>query len=191
MSIEEENDGRPVSCCFTVSNTRIPATNIVDYDIQDRVQCFVRAVRFQTKKNKIICSDPNDDWAKKVMAIVDSRSKRTIEHSKEPFVFDTSTANLIPTASTSQSSIPTEGKIRFPDDNWTKTDTTTANLIPITPTIQGSIITERDGHPVSCCYTRAITKNRIPSHLIRALKSHSKKGLRMIQMGILFKEQAS
>ncbi|XP_056335282.1 C-C motif chemokine 2-like [Danio aesculapii] len=58
---------RPTDCCFTVSNTRIPAVNIVNYSIQEPPLCSIKAVRFYTKKNKVICSDPNSDWAKTVI----------------------------------------------------------------------------------------------------------------------------
>ncbi|XP_056335247.1 uncharacterized protein LOC130246357 [Danio aesculapii] len=58
---------RPTDCCFTVSKTRIPAVNIVNYSIQEPPFCPIKAVRFYTKKNKVICSDPNSDWAKTVI----------------------------------------------------------------------------------------------------------------------------
>ncbi|KAF4117727.1 hypothetical protein G5714_002280 [Onychostoma macrolepis] len=154
MSIEVSDDdhpGRPVNCCLTVSNTRIAITNIVDYHIQDPGLCPVRAVVFHTIKEKSICSDPDNRWAKKAMAMVESRNQLKKESSKEPFVNDTSTANVIPT----------------------------------TPAIQG-ITTEGDGHPVGCCYTMisTIPVRRIPLHIMRALKSHNKKGLHKIQMGM-------
>ncbi len=66
--------------------------------------------RFRTIKIKTICSDPDNSWAKKAMKIVDSRNQLTKESSKEPFVYDTSTANVIPTTPTIQG-ITTEGKI--------------------------------------------------------------------------------
>uniref|UniRef100_A0A8C2QAD3 Chemokine interleukin-8-like domain-containing protein n=1 Tax=Cyprinus carpio TaxID=7962 RepID=A0A8C2QAD3_CYPCA len=53
------------------------AANIVDYFIQEPVLCPVRAVRFQTKKNIVICSDPDSKWAKKVMGRVDRRKTTT------------------------------------------------------------------------------------------------------------------
>lgn len=81
MSIEVSDDGPAPFCCFTVSNTRTPVGNILDYIIQDVVTCPVRAVRFHTRKNKIICSDPDDSWTKKAMVMVDRRKKLTMESS--------------------------------------------------------------------------------------------------------------
>ncbi|XP_067309526.1 uncharacterized protein DDB_G0290587-like [Pseudorasbora parva] len=92
---------RPTSCCLTVTDTRVPVENIVDYDMQDTAQCSIRAIRFHTKKNKIICSDPDGNWAKKAMEIVDWRRTRKMEPSKE------ATANLIPT--TTLPTIPGDG----------------------------------------------------------------------------------
>ncbi|XP_067220020.1 uncharacterized protein [Chanodichthys erythropterus] len=53
-------------CCLTVTNTRTEE-DIVDYHIQDSSLCPIRAVRFHTIKNEIICSDPSDSWAIRVM----------------------------------------------------------------------------------------------------------------------------
>jgi len=38
-------DVHPPSCCFTVTDTRIPVENIVKYDMQDTALCGIRAVR--------------------------------------------------------------------------------------------------------------------------------------------------
>ncbi|XP_051772421.1 uncharacterized protein LOC127524644 isoform X8 [Ctenopharyngodon idella] len=89
---------RPPTCCLKVTNTRIPAENIVSYDIQESTGvCAPRAVRFHTRKNKIICSDPDSEWAKKAMKIVDGRT--TAKPSIKPKCF-TSTTNMIPTTTT-------------------------------------------------------------------------------------------
>lgn len=58
---------RPPDCCLTVKNIRIPAENILAYSIQEAPSCGIKAVKFYTKKNRIICSDPNSDWAKTVI----------------------------------------------------------------------------------------------------------------------------
>ncbi|XP_016349802.1 LOW QUALITY PROTEIN: eotaxin-like [Sinocyclocheilus anshuiensis] len=75
MSVVVAGDGRPVPCCLTVSRTNIRAEYIVRYTMQDQPLCPIRAVRFHTKKNKVICSDPNNNWAKNAMRIVDGRKK--------------------------------------------------------------------------------------------------------------------
>lgn len=42
---------------------------------------FFPMCRFHTRKNKIICSDPDDSWTKKAMVMVDRRKKLTMESS--------------------------------------------------------------------------------------------------------------
>lgn len=103
MNIEGSGGALPQLCCLSVSNTKIPVGNILDYSVQDVVTCPVRAVRFHTRKNKIICSDPDDRWTKKAVETVDRR-KLTMESSTEPFK-----ANFIPTTPTVQGMITTEG----------------------------------------------------------------------------------
>ncbi|KAI2667782.1 C-C motif chemokine 2 [Labeo rohita] len=101
MNIEGSDDGL-LGCCLTVSNTRTSVENILIN------QDYVLSELFQTRKNKVICSDPDDAWAKRVMAIVDSRRTLTHAPSKKPLVFGTE--NLVQT--TTQGLMTTEGKIR-------------------------------------------------------------------------------
>ncbi|XP_051772354.1 integumentary mucin C.1-like isoform X2 [Ctenopharyngodon idella] len=104
-----EGQDRPPTCCLKVTNTRIPAENIVSYDIQESTGvCAPRAVRFHTRKNKIICSDPDSDWPKKIMKIVDGRT--TAKTSIKPKCF-TSTTNMIPTTTTTNKTPKTETEI--------------------------------------------------------------------------------
>ncbi|RXN30938.1 monocyte chemotactic 1B-like protein [Labeo rohita] len=49
--------------------------------------------RFHTKKNKVICSDPTDNWAKRVMKIVDDRT--TTKPSQKSTMGYTNTAAVI------------------------------------------------------------------------------------------------
>uniref|UniRef100_A0A8C1JNF0 Uncharacterized protein n=1 Tax=Cyprinus carpio TaxID=7962 RepID=A0A8C1JNF0_CYPCA len=98
--------GPPIPCCYTVTPIMIPAANIVDYFIQEPVLCPVRAVRFLTKKNKVICSDPDSKWAKKVMDIVDRR--KTTTPSQKPTMCYTSTTNVNPTVTTRNKTPGTE-----------------------------------------------------------------------------------
>ncbi|KAK9979052.1 hypothetical protein ABG768_012499 [Culter alburnus] len=89
MCVGESDVRHPQSCCLTVTNTRVPVENIVDYHIQELTGvCPLRAVRFLTKKGKYICSDPDDRWAERAMEIVNRRRTPTEEPSKEPFVYD-------------------------------------------------------------------------------------------------------
>nr|XP_055059135.1 C-C motif chemokine 2-like [Misgurnus anguillicaudatus]XP_055059136.1 C-C motif chemokine 2-like [Misgurnus anguillicaudatus] len=95
-SFEGGGDGpSPASCCLSVSNTKIPIVNLLDYYVQDTSLCPIRAIRFRTRKNKTICSDPEDKWAKKAM--IELNAKRAIEPSKEPVECQTSQSKPIPT----------------------------------------------------------------------------------------------
>uniref|UniRef100_A0A8C1EVF0 Chemokine interleukin-8-like domain-containing protein n=1 Tax=Cyprinus carpio carpio TaxID=630221 RepID=A0A8C1EVF0_CYPCA len=73
-TIKTSGDGHPVDCCNTVTNSRISVEDILYYDMQNTNLCPGRAVRFYTKKNITICSDPDSIWAKKAKAIVDGRT---------------------------------------------------------------------------------------------------------------------
>ncbi|XP_067219820.1 C-C motif chemokine 17-like [Chanodichthys erythropterus] len=88
-----ESDDRHTGCCLTVTNTRIPVKNIVDYDIQEPTgTCPLRAVRFRTIKYIIICSDPEDSWAKRAMNDVNGRRMPTEQPCEEAAVYDGVTA---------------------------------------------------------------------------------------------------
>ncbi|XP_077077916.1 uncharacterized protein LOC143731141 [Siphateles boraxobius] len=103
------DDGRPINCCLTVTNTRIPVENIVKYGMQDPPLCHIRAVRFYTKRSIVICSDPDSKYAKRAMAIVDGRT------AIKPTIHYTSTTNTIPAVTTTN---------KTPE---TKTETSTRN----------------------------------------------------------------
>uniref|UniRef100_A0A8C1VTD7 Chemokine interleukin-8-like domain-containing protein n=1 Tax=Cyprinus carpio TaxID=7962 RepID=A0A8C1VTD7_CYPCA len=108
--------GPPIPCCYTVRTIMIPAANIVDYCIQEPVLCPIRAVRFQTKKYKVICLDPDSKRAKKLMEIVDRR-KTTTTPSQKPTTCYTSTTNVNPTVTTRNKTpgTETETSMRRPD----------------------------------------------------------------------------
>uniref|UniRef100_A0A673KRM4 Chemokine interleukin-8-like domain-containing protein n=1 Tax=Sinocyclocheilus rhinocerous TaxID=307959 RepID=A0A673KRM4_9TELE len=99
-------DGRPVPCCLTVSGTNIRADYIVRYTMQDQPLCPIRAVRFHTKKNKVICSDRDNNWAKNAMRIVDGRKET--KPSQKPTMCNSSTTNIIPTVNTTNKTPGTE-----------------------------------------------------------------------------------
>ncbi|KAM8728920.1 uncharacterized protein AB9X84_002026 [Acanthopagrus schlegelii] len=60
-----------VNCCMILYNTKIPLTRIANYTLQFEGVCPIAAIRFGTIRGKIICSDPNDGWAKRAKAKVD------------------------------------------------------------------------------------------------------------------------
>ncbi|XP_034410908.1 C-C motif chemokine 4-like [Cyclopterus lumpus] len=64
------------SCCLGWSNTRVLPKRIVGYTFQTEGVCSITAVVFQSKRGVKICSDPNSDWARKVILKVDEEKKR-------------------------------------------------------------------------------------------------------------------
>ncbi|KAG1934946.1 cytokine SCM-1 beta-like [Pimephales promelas] len=94
MSVVGTGDVRPVDCCYSLTDIKPPVVNIVKYDMQDPALCGIRAVRFYTKKNKVVCSDPESKYAKRAMYIVDGRTATT------PTICYTSTTNTIPAVTT-------------------------------------------------------------------------------------------
>uniref|UniRef100_A0A9J7XY07 Chemokine interleukin-8-like domain-containing protein n=1 Tax=Cyprinus carpio carpio TaxID=630221 RepID=A0A9J7XY07_CYPCA len=65
--------GPSPNCCLRVSKTKISVEAIMNYSMQAAPPCPIRAVRFHTKKNKTICSDPNEGWAKKAITHVNQK----------------------------------------------------------------------------------------------------------------------
>uniref|UniRef100_A0A673I796 Chemokine interleukin-8-like domain-containing protein n=1 Tax=Sinocyclocheilus rhinocerous TaxID=307959 RepID=A0A673I796_9TELE len=169
MSLEVAGDGRPRNCCKTVSNTNIPVGNIVDYIIQNTALCSIRAVRFHTKKNKVICSDPDSDWAKNVMKIVDWRT--TTKPSPKPTSY-TSTTNVILTVNTTNKTQRTETETSTSMTCETKHEMPGIGSVPPLNTFltkDNMVITTLHNH----------TPKRIkPSKLKIKLLGKSKKGLR-------------
>ncbi|XP_051556127.1 uncharacterized protein LOC127442277 isoform X3 [Myxocyprinus asiaticus] len=67
-------------CCLTVTKNNPVFHEIVDYRVQETPLCSFRAIQFQTIINKIICSDPENKWAKNAMMDVDKRKITTEAH---------------------------------------------------------------------------------------------------------------
>ncbi|KAG7524807.1 C-C motif chemokine 4-like isoform X1 [Solea senegalensis] len=76
MSSAHATQGPVSSCCPGWSNTRVRVQNVANYTIQSEGACAIKAVVFQTKVGKTICSSPNSVWAKKAMLKVDEELKR-------------------------------------------------------------------------------------------------------------------
>ncbi|KAK9979055.1 hypothetical protein ABG768_012501 [Culter alburnus] len=99
MNAADGDEPPPSFCCLTVTNTRIPVEYIEDYEIQEPTGvCAIRAVRFLTRKNRYICSNPDDRWA--IRAINDVNRRKNIEPYNKPIMCNTSTSNMIPTTTT-------------------------------------------------------------------------------------------
>ncbi|KAL6489966.1 hypothetical protein MHYP_G00003110 [Metynnis hypsauchen] len=65
--------GPPAGCCSKITHIKVTVTMILHYVHQDTALCPVRAVRFTTITHNVICSDPESDWAKFVMCVLDTR----------------------------------------------------------------------------------------------------------------------
>ncbi|XP_039510555.1 uncharacterized protein LOC120465049 [Pimephales promelas] len=139
------SDVRPVDCCYSLTDIKPPVVNIVKYDMQDPALCGIRAVRFYTKKNKVVCSDPKSNYAKRAMDIVDGRKTTTPRY--------TSTTNTIPAVTTTNK---TPGK-----KTETFTSTTATRIVTTIETSRPEAETSTsDVRPPSCCFT--VTDTRIP-----------------------------
>ncbi|KAI3375003.1 hypothetical protein L3Q82_021530 [Scortum barcoo] len=58
-------------CCTQYQQDPVPVKALKYYRIQDiREDCNINAVMFKTKKNKIICADPDRPWVKHAMESV-------------------------------------------------------------------------------------------------------------------------
>ncbi|XP_036410785.1 C-C motif chemokine 2-like [Megalops cyprinoides] len=68
--------GPTSSCCLMVTDTRVHPKNIVDYKLQTSGLCPVQAVVLQTRKGKVICSEPEKEWVKRAMQKVDKEKAR-------------------------------------------------------------------------------------------------------------------
>ncbi|KAG7457095.1 hypothetical protein MATL_G00242840 [Megalops atlanticus] len=68
--------GPTSSCCLRVTDTKVHPKNIVGYKLQMSGLCPVQAVAFQTRKGKIICSEPEKEWVKRAMQKVDKEKAK-------------------------------------------------------------------------------------------------------------------
>ncbi len=95
--------------------------------------------RFHTKRNTVICSDPDNNWAKKVMKIVDGRL--TTKPSPNTMCY-TRTTNVIPTKATT--------------DETSGTETEPSTSITVTPAVM-TIKTSETETSTSTTVTPAVT----------------------------------
>uniref|UniRef100_A0A3B3X0A9 Chemokine interleukin-8-like domain-containing protein n=1 Tax=Poecilia mexicana TaxID=48701 RepID=A0A3B3X0A9_9TELE len=73
-SLVQASNASPGRCpCTVVSKTRIHHSNIEKYTIQKIGICTFNGIAFRTVTGKTICSDPNDEWAKHVLRLLEKR----------------------------------------------------------------------------------------------------------------------
>ncbi|KAF1384002.1 hypothetical protein PFLUV_G00137710 [Perca fluviatilis] len=104
MSMAHATNGPVVSCCLRWSITRVRLELIVDYTNQSEGICPIRAVVFQTKSGKTICSDPNSGWAERAIQKVDKEKGKTT--TQKTGLIEGSTSNITQAASTAPTNAP-------------------------------------------------------------------------------------
>ncbi|XP_039998925.1 eotaxin-like [Xiphias gladius] len=79
MSLVYATHGPVASCCLRWSKTRVRHIKIMNYTIQPEGICPTTAVVFQTKSGKRLCSDPNSEWAKTAILMVEKAKKELLQ----------------------------------------------------------------------------------------------------------------
>ncbi|XP_042354479.1 lymphotactin-like isoform X2 [Plectropomus leopardus] len=107
MSMVYATHGPVSNCCLQRSNTlsKVPFEQIVDYTNQSEGVCPIRAVVFQTKRGKRICSDPDSDRAKRAMRRVDKEKEKKALQKKGQHEGE-STTNITPPVSSASTNVP-------------------------------------------------------------------------------------
>ncbi|XP_055475808.1 C-C motif chemokine 8-like [Psammomys obesus] len=65
----------PVSCCFAAIKRRIPFKMVQSYRRITSIQCSWEAVVFKTKKGRLICADPTENWVNDYVVLLDQKSQ--------------------------------------------------------------------------------------------------------------------
>ncbi|KAK9979056.1 hypothetical protein ABG768_012502 [Culter alburnus] len=69
-------DGPPVTCCLELGSRRVHLERVLNYRIQTRGLCPIKAVVIQTVSGKSLCSDPDSKWTQRAMRKVDKRREQ-------------------------------------------------------------------------------------------------------------------
>ncbi|XP_028615221.1 C-C motif chemokine 8-like [Grammomys surdaster] len=65
----------PVTCCYSVTNRKIPLRMLQSYKRISNIHCPQEAVIFQTKRGFSVCADPTEKWVNTYMKILDQKSQ--------------------------------------------------------------------------------------------------------------------
>ncbi|XP_077100189.1 C-C motif chemokine 32b.3 [Siphateles boraxobius] len=68
-----ETSQRSLNCCLKTGNNRISKDRVVDYSVQKAGVCPINAIVLWTKKSKAKCCDPDSEWIKEIMRMVDQK----------------------------------------------------------------------------------------------------------------------
>ncbi|XP_060785628.1 mucin-5AC-like isoform X2 [Neoarius graeffei] len=100
--------GSPVSCCLQTSKIKIRITDMLNYLLQNRPPCPIKAVRFLLKNGKTLCSDPEDSWTQHAIKELDKRKNTNAPNTSPSRTFASWTET---TSSTSSPEASTESTI--------------------------------------------------------------------------------
>uniref|UniRef100_A0A8C1BW58 C-C motif chemokine n=1 Tax=Cyprinus carpio TaxID=7962 RepID=A0A8C1BW58_CYPCA len=71
-SVMCNNANLPSECCFNYDGRKIPIAKIISY-VKTRMDCTKPGVIFVTMKGSRLCVDPELNWVKRVMRVLDDR----------------------------------------------------------------------------------------------------------------------
>ncbi|XP_068593582.1 monocyte chemotactic protein 1B-like [Cebidichthys violaceus] len=99
MSVVQATHAPVVSCCPGWSTTKIDPKRIQSYSFQTEAECRIKAVVFQGKKGKRICSNPDDECTKIAILKVDEEKRRQKALQEKGQNEEESTTNITPAVS--------------------------------------------------------------------------------------------
>ncbi|KAL7879599.1 hypothetical protein SRHO_G00018530 [Serrasalmus rhombeus] len=83
--------GHPADCCLKLTDKNINVTKLEKYVVQDPALCSVKAVRFTTIHGKTVCADPESNWTKFAMCVVDQTTPVSMPSKKTAGRIETET----------------------------------------------------------------------------------------------------
>ncbi|KAK7123568.1 hypothetical protein R3I93_021865 [Phoxinus phoxinus] len=72
-NINEETSQRSLNCCLKTGSNRVSKNRVVDYRVQTAGVCPINAIVLWIKKGKAKCYEPDSEWIKEIMRMVDQK----------------------------------------------------------------------------------------------------------------------